>query len=206
VTISSDPRHGYAENFAARVGRDRLLAVAGADRLRRARRRGRVREFGDIARREYRAVGIHVALHPMADLATEPRWARSMHTFGEDAELAARSSPRTSAASRATSSGPSSVACMTKHFPAAGRSSTARTRTSRTARIRCIPGGMFEYHLTVFEAAFAAGTAQIMPTTGARSGRSSKEVGFGFNRDVVTGLLRGALRLRRASSAPTGGS
>ena len=49
-----------------------------------------MREFGDIARREYRAVGIHVALHPMADLATEPRWARSMHTFGEDAELAGR--------------------------------------------------------------------------------------------------------------------
>ena len=35
-----------------------------------------VRGFGDIARQEYRAVGIHVALHPMADLATEPRWAR----------------------------------------------------------------------------------------------------------------------------------
>ena len=43
--------------------------------------------FGDIARQEYRAVGIRVALHPMADLATEPRWARISGTFGEDAEL-----------------------------------------------------------------------------------------------------------------------
>ena len=64
--------------------------MARADWLRRARRRGCVHEFGDIARREYRAVGIHVALHPMADLATEPRWARIMHTFGEDGEFAAR--------------------------------------------------------------------------------------------------------------------
>ena len=49
-----------------------------------------MREFGDIARQEYLAVGIRVALHPMADLATEPRWARIMGTFGEDAELAGR--------------------------------------------------------------------------------------------------------------------
>jgi beta-glucosidase len=32
-----------------------------------------VEEFGDIARQEYIAVGIRAALHPMADLATEPR-------------------------------------------------------------------------------------------------------------------------------------
>ncbi|QRO01255.1 hypothetical protein JRI60_20610 [Archangium violaceum] len=31
-----------------------------------------VRRFGDIARQEYRAVGIQEALSPQADLATEP--------------------------------------------------------------------------------------------------------------------------------------
>ena len=46
-------------------------------------------EFGDIARQEYLAVGIRVALHPQIDLATEPRWARQVGTFGEDAELTA---------------------------------------------------------------------------------------------------------------------
>jgi beta-glucosidase len=49
---------------------------------------------------------------------------------------------------------------------------------------------MFEYHLRVFEAAFAAGTAQIMPYYGRPIGTPLEEVGFGFNRDVVTGLLR----------------
>jgi beta-glucosidase len=49
-----------------------------------------MRRFGDIARQEYRAVGIHMALSPQADLATEPRWSRINGTFGEDAELAAR--------------------------------------------------------------------------------------------------------------------
>ena len=38
----------------------------------------------------YVAVGIRVALHPSADPATEPRWARAAGTFGEDAELSAR--------------------------------------------------------------------------------------------------------------------
>ena len=46
-----------------------------------------VERFGDIARQEYTAVGLRVALHPQIDLATEPRWARQVATFGEDAEL-----------------------------------------------------------------------------------------------------------------------
>jgi beta-glucosidase len=49
---------------------------------------------------------------------------------------------------------------------------------------------MFDYHLQVFEAALAAGTAQIMPYYGRPVGTELEEVGFGFNRDVVTGLLR----------------
>ena len=42
-----------------------------------------VEEFADIARQEYTAVGLRSALHPVADLATEPRWARVNGTFGE---------------------------------------------------------------------------------------------------------------------------
>src|SRR6185312_8088208 len=52
------------------------------------------------------------------------------------------------------------------------------------------PGGMFEYHMRVFEAAFDAGTAQIMPYYGRPVGTELEAVGFGYNRDVVTGLLR----------------
>jgi len=45
---------------------------------------GLVRHFAQIARGEYRATGLHMALSPMADLATEPRWGRINGTFGED--------------------------------------------------------------------------------------------------------------------------
>ena len=49
-----------------------------------------MKQFGEIASTEYRALGIATALSPQIDLATEPRWARMSGTFGEDAELASR--------------------------------------------------------------------------------------------------------------------
>ncbi len=47
------------------------------------------REFADIARQEWAAVGIRKGYMYMADLATEPRWQRIEGTFGENASLAA---------------------------------------------------------------------------------------------------------------------
>ena len=192
MTISSDPRHGFAEQPVAGLasGSDFSqwpepigFGAAGDAEL--------VREFGDIARQEYLAVGIHVALHPMADLATEPRWARIMRHLRRGRRARRRgSSPPTSAASRARSSARSRRLhdeALPGRRPA---DATARTRTSPTARSRSIPGGNFEYHLRPFEAAFAAGTAQIMPYYGRPVGTGLEEVGFGFNRDVITGLLR----------------
>jgi beta-glucosidase len=190
ITISSDPRHSYGENFGASwaaTGFSQWPEPIGFAAL---RDEAAVEEFGDIARQEYRAVGIHVALHPMADLATEPRWARIMHTFGEDAELAARLVGAYVRGFQGSQLGPHSVACMTKHFPGAGPQKDGEDAHFPYGKDQVYPGGMFEYHLGVFEAAFAAGTAQIMPYYGRPLGTPYEEVGFGFNKDVVTGLLR----------------
>jgi beta-glucosidase len=190
VTISSDPRHGFAENFAAAwaaTGFSQWPEPIGFGAL---RDEDALREFGNIARREYRAVGIHVALHPMADLATEPRWARIMHTFGEDAELAARLVAAYIRGFQGDELGPLSVACMTKHFPGGGPQLDGEDPHFAYGKDQVYPGGMFDYHLQVFEAALAAGTAQIMPYYGRPVGTEHEEVGFGYNRDVVTGLLR----------------
>jgi len=191
VTISSDPRHSFTENLAAAwaaTGFSQWPEPIGFGALRDEEA---MLEFGDIARREYRAVGIHVALHPMADLATEPRWARIMHTFGEDAELASRLLAAYIRGFQGDELGPSSVACMTKHFPGGGPQRDGEDPHFAYGKDQVYPGGMFDYHLRVFEAAFAAGTAQIMPYYGRPVGTELEEVGFGYNRDVVTGLLRG---------------
>jgi beta-glucosidase len=190
ITISSDPRHSFSNNPAANLFAGAFskwpepigLAATGDPEL--------VRRFADIARREYLAVGIRTALHPMADLATEPRWARINGTFGEDADLAAWMVNAYIRGFQGEQFGPQSVACMTKHFPGGGPQKDGEDPHFPYGREQIYPGDNFDYHLMPFEAAFAAGTAQIMPYYGMPVGLPLEEVGFGFNRDVIGGLLR----------------
>ena len=90
VNTSSDPRHekkAVAEFNAGAGGQISLwpsslgLAATFDPDL--------VRQFGDIASQEYRALGITTALSPQADIGTEPRWWRFNGTFGEDPQLVA---------------------------------------------------------------------------------------------------------------------
>ncbi len=190
VTISSDPRHGFISNMATSAAASDFsqwpepigLAAIGDPAL--------VEQFADIARREYLAVGIRTALHPMADLATEPRWARISGTFGEDAELASRLVGAYIRGFQGASLGPDSVACMTKHFPGGGPQKDGEDPHFAYGREQVYPGSNFDYHLKPFEAAFASGTAMIMPYYGMPVGLPFEEVGFGFNKSVITGLLR----------------
>lgn len=192
VTIASDPRHAFTRNVLVGSMTSAFsqwpepigLAAIGDPAL--------VQEFADIARQEYLAVGIRTALHPMADLATEPRWGRINGTFGEDAELAARLVYAYIRGFQGETLGPHSVACMTKHFPGGGPQKDGEDPHFPEGKEQVYPGGKFDYHLIPFEAAFRAGTAQIMPYYGQPIGLAGiEEVGFGFNWDVITGLLRG---------------
>jgi beta-glucosidase len=190
ITISSDPRHGLGRNPAtsmAGIGFSKWPDPIG---LAATRDEGLVREFADVVRREYLAVGIRLALHPTADLATEPRWCRASATFGEDAEVAARLVTAYIRGMQGETLGPRSVACMTKHFPGGGPQLDGEDPHFPYGREQVYPGGAFDYHLIPFEAAVEAGTAQIMPYYGMPVGTDHEEVGFGFNRGVVTGLLR----------------
>jgi beta-glucosidase len=190
VTISSDPRHGFSDNPATSMSSGALspwpepigLAAAGDDEL--------VRTFGDIARREYLALGIRAALHPTADLCTEPRWARCSGTFGEDAELSSRLLAAYIRGFQGDELGPQSVACMTKHFPGGGPQADGEDPHFARGKDQVYPGDNLEYHLRPFEAALAAGTAMVMPYYGRPVGTELEEVGFGFNKQVITGLLR----------------
>jgi beta-glucosidase len=190
VTVSSDPRHGFGDNPATSMSGNGFSSWPEPIGLAATRDEELVREFGDVARREYLAVGIRLALHPMADLATEPRWCRAAGTFGEDAELAARLVRAYILGLQGETLGPQSVACMVKHFPGGGPQLDGEDAHFHYGREQVYPGGNFEYHLIPFEAALAAGVAQVMPYYGMPVGTEYEEVGFGFNRGVITGLLR----------------
>ncbi len=190
ITLSTDPRHSFAENPGVHMATEAFsqwpestgLAAIGAEDL--------VEEFADIARQEYLAVGLRAALHPVADLATEPRWARVNGTFGEDNELAAKLTAAYIRGFQGKTLDSQSVACMTKHFPGGGPQLHGEDPHFDYGREQVYPGHNFDYHLLPFEAAFAAGTAMIMPYYGMPVDTEHEPVGFAYNKGIITGLLR----------------
>ncbi len=190
VTISTDPRHSFTENPGAAMLSGPFSQWPDALGLAATRDEELVRTFGDIARQEYTAVGIRVALHPQVDLATEPRWARQLQTFGEDAELSGRLGAAYIRGFQGDELGSSSVAAMVKHFPGGGPQKDGEDPHFAYGREQVYPGDAFELHLQPFEEAFAAGVSQVMPYYGMPIGTEYEEVGFGFNKGVLTGLLR----------------
>ncbi|MBT8223870.1 MAG: glycoside hydrolase family 3 C-terminal domain-containing protein [Eudoraea sp.] len=194
ITIATDPRHGTENNPGAALYTPAFSQWPSSLGLAATRDTVLVRHFGDVARQEYRAVGITVALHPMADLATEPRWGRINGTFGEDAELSAQMTKAYVLGFQGDSLTSNSVACMTKHFSGGGPQKDGEDPHFPYGKEQAYPGDNFNYHVIPFtEGAFPAKTAQIMPYYGIPVGQTSEDVAFGFNRDIITGLLRDSL-------------
>ena len=190
ITISTDPRHSTGRNPATGIVMKGFSQWPDPLGLAATRDEELVRAFGDVARREYLAVGIRSALHPMADLATEPRWSRMAGTFGEDADLSARITAAYIRGFQGEKLGPDSVACMVKHFPGGGPQREGLDPHFAFGKEQVYPGGNFEYHLIPFEAALAAGVEQVMPYYGVPMDQTSEEVGMSFNTDIITGMLR----------------
>jgi len=189
ITIASDPRNHFSNQIFAMAARafsqwcEPLgLAAIGDEKV--------TRQFADISRQEYIAVGIRESLHPQIDLATEPRWPRISGTFGEDAQLSARMATAYILGYQEEHLGPNSVATMTKHFPGGGPQKEGLDPHFPFQKGQVYPGNNFNYHLIPFEAAFAAHTAAIMPYYGVPMGQTSEDVGFSFNKEIITGLLR----------------
>ena len=191
VTLATDPRHGVPNapgssiytSFYSKWCSPPGFAAVGDTIL--------AREFGDIARQEYLATGFRMTLSPMADLATEPRWARINGTFGEDAELSAKITKAYILGFQGDSIGHQSVECMVKHFAGGGPQKDGIDAHFPPGK-QAYKGNNFEYHLIPFvKGAFAAHVTQIMPYYGVPVGQTSEDVGFSYNKDIVTGLLRG---------------
>jgi beta-glucosidase len=189
ITIASDPRNHFSSSIFSMSARTFAqwceplgLAAIGDEKL--------TREFANDSRQEYVSVGIREALHPQVDLATEPRWPRIIGTFGEDAQLSSKMATAYILGFQQDKLGPNSVACMTKHFSGGGPQKEGLDPHFPFQKGQVYPGNNFNYHLIPFEAAFKAHTAAIMPYYGVPMGQTSEDVGFSFNKDIITGLLR----------------
>jgi beta-glucosidase len=166
-----------------------------------------VKRFGEVASKEYRALGIATALSPQIDLATEPRWNRFPGTFGEDPELAADMA-RAYVDGFQTSTGKdeirngwgfTSVNAMVKHWPGGGSGEAGRDAHFGYGKYAVYPGKAFEKHLVPFtKGAFALQgktgmAAAVMPyyTISVDQDKVNGEnVGNGYSKYLITDLLR----------------
>lgn len=165
-----------------------------------------VKQFGQIAAKEYRALGITTALSPQVDLASEPRWTRFTGTFGGDPDLttdlgrAYIDGFQTSEgeAEIADGWGYESVVAMTKHWPSGGPEEGGRDAHYNYGKYAVYPGNNLADHLQPFvEGAFKLDgptrtTGAIMPyyTISYGIDPSGKNVGNNFSKYILTDLLR----------------
>ncbi|MBO9724012.1 MAG: glycoside hydrolase family 3 C-terminal domain-containing protein [Novosphingobium sp.] len=197
VTISTDPRNHFSVVGGASVAATGFtqwpeplgLAALDDDAL--------VRQFGAIAATEYRAVGLHMALSPQADLATEPRWSRALATFGADPAKVSRLAAAYVEGFQGGASGlaRSGVATIVKHFVGYGAEPEGFDGHNAYGAKLQLTNASFARHLAAFAGPLKAGSAGIMPTYGIVTGvtidgKPMEQVGAGFNATLLQDLLR----------------
>lgn len=166
-----------------------------------------VLQFGKIAAREYRALGITTALSPQIDLGTEPRWNRIKGTFGEDPYLSADMG-RAYIDGFQTSEGLdelkdgwgfTSVNAMVKHWPSGGPEEGGRDAHFAYGKFAVYPGNNFELQMIPFlQGAFKLSgktkmASAVMPYYTISFDQDKKygeNVGNGFSKYIITDLLR----------------
>ncbi|VXC33110.1 Beta-glucosidase [Arthrobacter sp. 9V] len=195
ITFGTDPRHGFAQNDGMALAAGSFsqwpepmgLAALGDPDV--------ISEFAEAARREYVAVGLRAALHPQIDLASEPRWARQLQSFSSIPAVASEYGALLIAGLQGGKLSSTSVACTAKHFPGGGAQEDGEDPHFPQGKAQVYPGGNFEEHLAPFRAAIAAGTSAIMPYYSLAKdlvidGVEVEEVGFSYNKYLITSLLR----------------
>lgn len=176
-----------------------------------------VKEFAQIAAKEWRASGIHKGYMYMADIVTDPLWTRTEGTFGEHPELAADMIRATVEGFQGEELGNHSVSLTTKHFPGGGARDDGKDPHYENGKFNPYPteGSLLKYHLPPFKAAIEAGTTSIMPYYAYPSnehsapnqlgnGEEFEEVGFAFNKAIITDLLREELGFEGYVNSDTG--
>ena len=194
LSISSDPVHevprggGIASFTLGGVSKwpSQLGFAAGRDA-------SMLEAFGRVAAAEYRAMGITTALHPMSDMATEPRWARNFGTFGSNADLSAEMTVAYMKGFQGSGLSDKSVMTMVKHFPGGGPQLDGLDPHLKSGESQVYPGENFEYHLAPFIAAIENDMRVVMPYYGIPTAQTDEDVAMAYNRYILTDLLRDEL-------------
>ncbi|MDX2245883.1 MAG: glycoside hydrolase family 3 N-terminal domain-containing protein [Bacteroidia bacterium] len=204
--VASNPRNHITidASIGLSVGKTAFSTWPGELGLAAMRDSQLTREFADIARQEWLAVGLRKGYMYMADLSTEPRWQRTEGTFGEDAQLAASMIREVVLGFQGEKLNSSSIALTTKHFPGGGATEGGQDPHFEWGKREMFTGGMFENNLIPFKAAIDAGTSAIMPYYSFPVGTKYEEVAYAYNKPILQGLLRGELGFKGIINSDTG--
>ncbi|KAF2336589.1 glycoside hydrolase family 3 protein [Flavobacterium ginsenosidimutans] len=166
-----------------------------------------VEQFGQIAAKEYRALGIATALSPQIDLGSEPRWYRISMTFGESPALT-RDMGRAYIDGFQTSYGKDeikdgwgykSVNAMVKHWPSGGAEEGGRDGHWAYGKFAVYPGNNLQQHIDPFiNGAFklkgkTSKASAVMPyytITFDQDKKYNENVANGYSKYIITDLLR----------------
>lgn len=206
---SSDPRHRASSDVEYNVGSAGQISMwPGSLGMAATFDPEIVKGFGEIASKEYRALGITTALSPQIDIATEPRWSRVNGTFGESPKLSADMA-RAYTDGFQTSTGENeieggwgytSVNAMIKHWPGGGAGEAGRDAHFSFGKYAVYPGNNFDQHLVPF----IDGGMKLNGPTGMASAvmpyytiswnidkTNNENVGNAYSRYLINDMLRG---------------
>lgn len=205
VCISSDPRHAAGKKDAefssqgkgvSRWPEGLGMAATFDPEL--------VKEFAKIAAKEYRALGISLALGPQIDLATEPRWMRYEDTFGGNCDMVTAMAKAYCDGLQTTEGtadgwGRDSVAAMVKHWPGGGTGEAGRDAHYNYGKFAVFPGNRLKEHMKPFvDGAFkldgpTGKAAAVMPyysISWDQDRKYGENVGNSYSKYIVDDLLR----------------
>lgn len=193
VTLSSDPRQVTADrpgHASAASGFSEWPEPLGLAAIRNP---NAAYAAGRATAEEFRAAGLHTLLGPQLDVLTELRWARGTGTFGGDPDLVIETA-RAYLRGLHGSEPSTRVSSVIKHFPGAGPQRDGEDSHFVYGQDQVYPGGHFDTHLRPFAELIAEGVSQVMPYYSKPVGTEFDEVGFAFNKRIITGILRDQLQ------------
>ncbi|MCO6544867.1 MAG: glycoside hydrolase family 3 protein [Gilliamella sp.] len=202
LTISVDPRNTfyYGNELGIKSGFSQWPGTLGMAAIGSEKD---INKYGDIIRQEYRALGVTQALSPMADLATEPRWARFEGTFGENPELSKKMvRGYISGIQGVGGLNSRSVAAVVKHWVGYGAAENGFDSHSAYGKYALFTQkDSLKEHIIPFTGAFEANVAGVMPTysilkNAELNNHKLDAVGGGFNSFLLKDLLRDTYKFK----------
>lgn len=203
LTISVDPRNTfyYGDELSSKSGFSQWPGTLGMAAIGEEKD---INEYGNIIRQEYRSLGVTQALSPMADLGTEPRWARFEGTFGENAELSKKMVRGYISGIQNGKEGlnSQSVAAVVKHWVGYGAAEDGFDSHSAYGKYALYTQkDSLNEHIIPFTGAFEANVAGVMPTYSILKNAQVNNykidaVGGGFNTFLLKDLLRDTYKFK----------